>query len=127
MLKIIYKLQFYHFNFNVTDTEHIYEKIVATIANKYGKSYPRDVRLQIMGTTEQRTSEIACKELKLPITPQQFHIQMKELGNQMLRNAPLMKGRKNSFILLVSFQYLFIIKFIIIECQLFVLMNVCMC
>ncbi|XP_077302795.1 putative pseudouridine-5'-phosphatase [Arctopsyche grandis] len=78
----------------IIDTEHIYEKIVATIANKYGKSYPRDVRLQIMGTTEQRTSEIACKELKLPITPQQFHIQMKELGNQMLRDAPLMKGSK---------------------------------
>lgn len=45
-----------------------------------------------MGTTEQRTSEIACKELQLPITPQEFHVQMKELGNRMLRDAPLMKG-----------------------------------
>lgn len=45
-----------------------------------------------MGTTEQRTSEIACKEFSLPITPQEFHVQMKDIGNKMLRGAPLMRG-----------------------------------
>uniref|UniRef100_A0A034WRH8 Putative pseudouridine-5'-monophosphatase n=1 Tax=Bactrocera dorsalis TaxID=27457 RepID=A0A034WRH8_BACDO len=50
------------------DTEVVYEEIVRQIAGSFNKSYPRDVRLKLLGTTEQKSAEIAVNELELPIT-----------------------------------------------------------
>ncbi|KAG5670555.1 hypothetical protein PVAND_000809 [Polypedilum vanderplanki] len=74
------------------DTEKIYEKIVEDLAHKYGKTYPWDVRMKILGTTERRTCEIAVNELKLPCTVDDFHKQFKQSCLDNLADVYLMKG-----------------------------------
>lgn len=54
------------------DTEHIYENSVHEICDSFGKDYPRDVRLKVLGTQEQKTAEIVINSLSLPITIPQF-------------------------------------------------------
>lgn len=74
------------------DTEKIYEKIVENLAQKYGKPYPWDVRMKILGTTERRTCEIAVKELDLPCTVDDFQRQFKQSCLDNLADVYLMKG-----------------------------------
>jgi len=76
----------------ITDTEKIYEKIIEDLAKSYGKPYPWDVRMRILGTTERRTCEIAVKELGLPCTVQKFHEQYKQSCVTHLANVYLLKG-----------------------------------
>lgn len=60
----------------ILDTEHIYEMSVRNICKSFGKEYPWDVRIKVMGTTEQRSAEIVINDLDLPINIQQFlHMQ----------------------------------------------------
>jgi pseudouridine-5'-monophosphatase len=54
------------------DTEHIYEAAVRDITKSYGKDYPPDVRMKVMGTTEQMTIKIVIDELKLPVSAAEF-------------------------------------------------------
>ncbi|XP_039950218.1 probable pseudouridine-5'-phosphatase isoform X1 [Bactrocera neohumeralis] len=74
------------------DTEVVYEEIVRQIADSFNKSYPRDVRVKMLGSTEQKSAAIAVIELELPITVEEylkiFTIKCKE----MLGNSPLMPG-----------------------------------
>lgn len=79
------------FNF-ITDTEPIYEEIVRQIAASFGKPYPFDVRMKILGTTEQRSAQIAVQDLRLPITVDQYLKKYHKLCGELLGNAPLLKG-----------------------------------
>lgn len=54
------------------DTEVIYEKVVTDILKSYGKTYPRDVRYQVMGTTEEKSAEIVINAMKLPLTVEEY-------------------------------------------------------
>lgn len=65
--------------------------MIENLAHKYGKPYPWDVRMKILGTTERRTCEIAIKELSLPCTVDEFHQQYKD-SLHMLKNANLLNG-----------------------------------
>lgn len=66
--------------------------MIAEIAAKYDSEYPRCVRMEILGTTTQRTAEIAVNELNLPITPDEFVKQFEELGRQRLEEANILPG-----------------------------------
>lgn len=62
------------------------------LVKSYGRPYPWDVRMKIMGTTERRTCEIAVKELNLPVSVDEFHHQYQVSCLKNLGNAYLLKG-----------------------------------
>lgn len=74
------------------DTEHIYEAVVRDIAKTYNKDYPHDVRMKVMGTTEQMTIKIVVEELKLPLTEAEFQIKFNDLCRQRFVKLDLLNG-----------------------------------
>lgn len=74
------------------DTEKTYEKVIADIAAEYGKPYPWDVRVRIMGTVENVTAKIAVTELGLPITIDEFRQKFSKESRARLGHVPMMKG-----------------------------------
>ena len=75
-----------------SDTELVYKKMITQLCANYGHQYTDELMMKILGGTEQRLSEILCKELKLPITPTEFRDQLLVLGDTMLAGAPLLDG-----------------------------------
>lgn len=75
-----------------TDTEQIYENMVGDIARSFGIPYRYDVRMRILGTTEQMTATLAVNELRLPISVEEFTVRFGDLGRQRLGNVDLLKG-----------------------------------
>ncbi|KAL4707150.1 hypothetical protein ACJJTC_018885 [Scirpophaga incertulas] len=74
------------------DTEFVYKKMVTQLCAKYGHQYTNELMMKVLGGTEQRLSEILCKELNLPVTPKEFRDQLLELGDTMLAGAPFLDG-----------------------------------
>ncbi|XP_072935567.1 probable pseudouridine-5'-phosphatase [Epargyreus clarus] len=74
------------------DTEQVYKKMITQLCAKYGHKYTDELMMKVLGGTEQRLSEILCKELKLPITPTEFRDQLLVLGDTMLAGTPLLDG-----------------------------------
>lgn len=74
------------------DTEHIYEAVVREIAKSFGKEYPLDVRMKVMGTTEQMTGKIVVEDLELPIELDDFLCRLRRMCNQRFTNLALMPG-----------------------------------
>lgn len=71
--------------------------MIADIAKKYDREYPWDVRMRILGTTEQRTAEIAVNDLKLPIATAEFTNQFNDLGRKRLGEATLLRGNVTNY------------------------------
>ncbi|CAH2267792.1 jg5733 [Pararge aegeria aegeria] len=74
------------------DTEQVYKKMITQLCAKYGHEYTDELMMKVLGGTEQRLSEILCKELNLPITPKEFRDQLLVLGDTMLAGSPLLDG-----------------------------------
>lgn len=74
------------------DTEHIYEAVVRDIAKSYNKEYPHEVRMKVMGTTEQMTIKIVVEELKLPLSEAQFQVKFNDLCRQRFTKLDLLNG-----------------------------------
>lgn len=74
------------------NTEPIYENTVREICRSFGKDYPADVRLKVMGTTEQNTAKVCINELSLPFTVPEFLAKMDELVREKILSLQLMKG-----------------------------------
>lgn len=94
-------LRFIQFSFNnkynlfqisIADTETIYEEIIRDIAASYGKPYPREVRIHILGTSTENTCKIAVKELGLPITAEEFQKIFTEMSCERLGELGLLPG-----------------------------------
>lgn len=75
-----------------TDTESIYEEIVRKIAASFGKPYPMETRMKILGTTEQNSAATIVKDLQLPLTVPEYMKQYNSLCSQMLGNVNTQKG-----------------------------------
>lgn len=58
----------------------------------YGKPYPKETRMRILGTTEQTTAKIAINDLNLPITVTEFRQIFSTLLKQRLADLSLMPG-----------------------------------
>lgn len=76
------------------DTEFIYEKSVRAICESFGKEYRWDVRMKVMGTTEQNTAETVINELELPLSVNEFLHRLDDLVRDEFKNLNLMKGAK---------------------------------
>lgn len=74
------------------DTEHIYEGVVRDIAKSFGKEYPHDVRMKVMGTNEQMTGKIVVEDLQLPIDLDEFLRRLHKMCNKRFTNLALMPG-----------------------------------
>lgn len=79
-------------SFRLTDTEPVYEEVIRQIAQTYSKTYPIEVRLKLLGTTEPRTAEIAVTEIGLPISPQEFLEKFHKLCRPLLANCLMKPG-----------------------------------
>ncbi|XP_063547095.1 probable pseudouridine-5'-phosphatase [Cydia strobilella] len=74
------------------DTELVYKKMVTQLCAAYGHEYTDELMMKVLGGTEQRLSEILCKELNLPVSAKEFRNQLLELGDRMLAGTPLLDG-----------------------------------
>ncbi|XP_023954555.1 probable pseudouridine-5'-phosphatase [Bicyclus anynana] len=74
------------------DTEQVYKKMITQLCAKYGHEYTDELMMKVLGGTEQRLSEILCKDLNLPVSPKEFRDQLLELGDTMLAGSPLLDG-----------------------------------
>lgn len=74
------------------DTEHIYEGVVRDIAKSFGKDYPLEVRMKVMGTNEQMTGKIVVEDLELPIDLDEFLRRLHKMCNQRFNSLALMPG-----------------------------------
>lgn len=74
------------------DTEFIYEKSVRAICESFGKDYRQDVRLKVMGTTEQKTAETVINECEVPLTVEEFLHRLDDLVRVEFQHLNLMKG-----------------------------------
>lgn len=76
----------------VSGTEDIYYKTDEQVIAKYGKKYTWDLRMKILGCSEQTTAETLVSELKLPITPTKYNEEVKKILKKTLKEASLMPG-----------------------------------
>lgn len=76
----------------ILDTEHIYESSCREILRSFGKDYPYETRMRVLGTTEQATAAIIINELNVPITVQQFIDKQHEICRREFTKLNLMKG-----------------------------------
>lgn len=74
------------------DTEFIYEKSIRAICESFDKDYRCDVRLKVMGTTEQNTARTVIDEIGLPLTVTDFLHRLNELVRVEFKHVNLMKG-----------------------------------
>jgi len=74
------------------DTEDIYEGAVRDVLKMYGKPYPKEVRMKILGTTEQTTAKIAVDSLNLPITVTKFRELFRGLLRKRLGDLSMLRG-----------------------------------
>lgn len=76
----------------ILDTEHIYESSCREILRSFGKEYPYETRMRVLGTTEQATAAIIINELNVPITVQQFIDKQHVICRREFKKLNLMKG-----------------------------------
>lgn len=74
------------------DTEHIYEESIRQICKTFGKEYPHEVRMKVMGTTEQNTAAIVINELSLPIDVSQFLHKLDDIVRTEFTRLNLLNG-----------------------------------
>ncbi|XP_017782544.1 PREDICTED: pseudouridine-5'-phosphatase-like [Nicrophorus vespilloides] len=74
------------------DSEKGYDKIISSIASKYGKEYTHEVHMKILGTPEQETVRLAVELMELPITKEEFFQQYKVKIQEELKHPPLFAG-----------------------------------
>lgn len=76
------------------DTEHIYEDACRDILKVFGKDYPHEVRMRVMGTTYQRTAQILVEEFELPIDVNEFLRRYNEILHTRFQSLDLMPGAR---------------------------------
>ncbi|RZC33833.1 HAD 2 and/or Hydrolase domain containing protein [Asbolus verrucosus] len=74
------------------DTESIYLRVFSDIAKQHGKVYTPEIRAKVIGTLEATGAEIAVREMKLPMSSQQFLTQYRSMAQQSLIKVGLMPG-----------------------------------
>ncbi|CAF4888041.1 unnamed protein product [Pieris macdunnoughi] len=76
----------------VLNSEIMYHKMIKQICDKYNKKYPKDLQIKLYGETDKAICTTVVRELKLPVSPDEFERQMNELAQKVLPGAPLLKG-----------------------------------
>lgn len=74
------------------DTEPIYDSVMGEIAKSYNKDYLDEIKLKILGRTDQMFAKILVEDLNLPITEEELLVKFYELCRQRFSNVSLLKG-----------------------------------
>lgn len=73
LLPIVTNLWHNMFSFSsLADTERIYEEVYRGLVEKYGKSYPFELKVKCMGRKATEAAQIIIDQLGLPITVQEW-------------------------------------------------------
>lgn len=73
-------------------TEKVIETIFREICQKYQKSFVSDVRLKVLGSTEQKSCKIIVDECQLPVSEAAFMKEYKTLSLQRLADCAMLPG-----------------------------------
>ncbi|XP_072948543.1 probable pseudouridine-5'-phosphatase [Epargyreus clarus] len=76
----------------VLDTEKMYHEIIKQLCEKFRKKYSQGLQIKLYGLTDREICQTVVKELKLPISVDEFEMQMTDLAQKLLPGAPLQKG-----------------------------------
>ncbi|XP_054164688.1 pseudouridine-5'-phosphatase-like [Oppia nitens] len=74
------------------DTETRYEIAIRNVLARYDKPYLNELKVRLLGVTDEAEADIVCTELELPITPNEYMDQLKEEFKTIFDNVPLMPG-----------------------------------
>lgn len=74
------------------DTEPIYENSVREICKSFGKDYPLDVRMKVLGTQAELSAQIVISHLSLPLTIPQFLCMQGDIVRKKFNNIRLLEG-----------------------------------
>lgn len=74
------------------DTERIYEEVTRQIATSFGRTYTEETRFRLMGTTDQRSAEIAIDECRLPLSVKEYLQRYHKMCSERMSTVPVLKG-----------------------------------
>ncbi|XP_054158669.1 pseudouridine-5'-phosphatase-like [Oppia nitens] len=74
------------------DTEPRYERAINTVTTRYGKPYPLELRVRVIGTTQHDQAELVVRELGLPITPDQYIEELNKEYYNVFDQVPFLPG-----------------------------------
>ncbi|KAJ2892784.1 hypothetical protein IWW38_003087 [Coemansia aciculifera] len=74
------------------DTETIYSKVTNKILEPFGKTFPIETKLKMMGRDVRTATDILLSDLDLPLTFEEYDGQANELKQQYFRCSELMPG-----------------------------------
>lgn len=66
------------------------------IANKYGREFPDDLRVKILGRQEIDSATLIVETLRLGITPEEFLKKAHRMEEKEMANVKLMHGKHDS-------------------------------
>ncbi|XP_045457870.1 pseudouridine-5'-phosphatase-like [Melitaea cinxia] len=76
----------------VLNSEVIYHKMINELCGKYNRVYTKDLQIRMYGVTDREICETVVKELKMPISIDEFEKQLTDLAQKLLPSAPLQRG-----------------------------------
>lgn len=76
------------------ESESAYDKVINEMAQPFGKTYTKDIRIKILGTPEIDTAKIAIREMQLPYTVDKFLEIYRGKVKAELQHPPLMPGAR---------------------------------
>lgn len=79
------------FQYNL-DTEKIHRKTFIKIAKEYGKEFPDDLRIKILGIQEMECATLIVNTLKLNITPQALLEKSRVMEEKEMSNVKFING-----------------------------------
>ncbi|KAJ1646003.1 Pseudouridine-5'-phosphatase [Coemansia erecta] len=74
------------------DTETIYSVVTNKILEPYGKAFPLETKIKMMGRDVRAATDILLTDLELPLTFEEYDIKATELKEVFFREAQLMPG-----------------------------------
>lgn len=78
------------------DTERVHKKTFTEIANEYGKEFPDDLRIEILGLQELDGATLIVNTLELDITPELFLEKAHKIEEKEMAKVELMHGDYHS-------------------------------
>lgn len=74
------------------DTERIYTEVMDRVALKYGSEFNWEIKVKMMGRPGKKGAEMAVELMKLPITPDEFLVEMGVHKDELFATAKLLPG-----------------------------------
>lgn len=67
--------------------------MMTEIAASYGKRFPTDLRVRVLGSSTEHTAKLFIAELNLPMTVADFKERIAKMSAPYLMNVPLLDGK----------------------------------